>query len=229
MEILARKRTLTGKKVKRLRTEGFIPAVVYSKASSNKEKDVLPIEINLKEFLSVYKVCGTSSIVGIKLEDSKSTIKTLVTAIQKEPISLDVLHVSFFEVDLAEKVTRMVPIELINEDKCEPVNSGEGILITILDEIEIECLPTDIPSAFTVDVSVLKAVDDVLTIAEGIKYDSSKIEIKTDKEEAIVKVDYAAQLEQAEDSAASIEDVEITTAKKETPEDEDSSKSKKDS
>lgn len=213
MEILAKKRLISGKKVKRLRLEGFLPAVIYSKSSSNGEKEVEPIEINTKEFLKAYAEVGTSSILDIKVEGETKVFKTLVSNIQKDPVTLNLIHVSFYEVDLTEKVTRMVPVEIINEELCEPVKEGEGLLITVLNEIEIECLPNDIPSAFEIDVSGLKEIGDVLTIKDSVKVDESKIEIKTDLEDVVVKLDYAEQLE-VEEEELTVDDIEVTTEKK---------------
>ena len=226
MEILAKKRLISGKKVKRLRAEGLLPAVIYSKDSSTGKKEVESITVNLKDFLVAYKEVGTSSILDVKVEGIEKPFKTLVSKIQKDPVTLNLIHVNFFEVDLTETVTRMVPVELINEDSCEPVQNGSGLLITVLNEIEIECLPMDIPSEFKVDVSGLQEVGDNLTIKDSINVDTSKIEIKTDSEEVVVKVDYAEQLE-VEEEEVSIEDVEVTTEKKTEEGEEETSDEKK--
>ncbi len=220
MEILAEKRLITGKKVKNIRREGLVPAVIYSKDSSVGKKEVELISFNLKDFLKAYEQVGFSSILTVKIKDSDSVFKTLVSNIQKDPVTLTPLHISLFEVDLAEKVTRMIPIVLVNEEDCEPVKSGDGMLITILNEVEIECLPTEIPSSFDIDVSVLKTVGDVLTIVDAIKIDTNKIEIKTDQEEVIVKVDYAEQLEVKEEEPINVNEVEVTTEKKDSEEDD---------
>jgi len=210
MEILAEKRLISGKKVKRLRAEGFIPAVIYSKDSSLGKKDVELISVNLKDFLSAYSTVGSSTILKVKVGDT--VFQTLVSDIQKNPVTLDVVHVSFFEVDLSEKVTRMVPVEVVNEENCELVGSGEGLIITILNEIEVECLPNDIPSVFEIDASKLKEIGDVLTVEESVKVDKEKVEIKTPLDEAVIKLDYAEQLE-VEEEEVSVDDVEVTTEK----------------
>ena len=83
-------------------------------------------------------------------------------------------------------------------------------MITLIDEIEVECLPTDLPSHFEVDISKLAEVGDFIPVS-ALNYDRSKITVAMDMEELLIKVDYAEQLE--EEVTTSVEEIEVTGEK----------------
>lgn len=222
MEILGEKREITGSKVKRLRGNGLIPGIIFSKRASKGVVKPTPITVDFKEFNKIYKEAGESTLIDLKLKGDPVR-KVLISEVQKHPVTLEPIHVSFYRVDLTEKITANIPINLINEEECRPVKTKEGILLQVLNEVEIECLPSDLPAAFEVDASVMQNVGDVLTIKDAIKVDPAKIEIKDDIEEIVVKVDFAEQLEVEEETVESVDQVEvITEAEKEGSEAEDS-------
>ncbi len=219
MELHGEKREIKGSKVKTLRKEGIIPAVVFSKKSSLGEVDVLNVQISAKEFTKVFAEVGTSALIDFKI--GTETKDVLIKDIQIDPITLAPTHVSLYEVDMSQPIETDIPVELINEEECEPVKAKTGILIQVLDEIRIRTLPKNMPKHFEVDVSVLKEVEDFLTIAQAIKVDPEKIEILNDSEELLVKVDYAEQRE-VEEQETSVDSVEVITEAKdgEKPENE---------
>ena len=207
MEISAKERNITGSKVKRIRQEGLIPGSIFSTKSSRANNDSLSISIDAIEFLKLYKDAGESTIVSVNVE-GKGTKECLISEIQRHPVSLDITNVSLYEVDLTEKITANIPVDFINEDKNAAIKAGDAILITVLSEIEVECLPRDLPQHFEVDVSQMKEVGEVLAIEDVIKVDETKITILTDKTEVLVKLDYAVQAEIVEEEV-SVDDVEV--------------------
>ena len=212
MELSAIKRETTRKKVKHLRTEGAIPGVVFSKDSSKGKKEVTNITINLKEFKKFYRAAGEGSLITLKIEGEKDR-NVLISEIQKHPLSLDQTHISFFEVDMKEEIETKIPIKLINEDKSELVTSGQGIVLSILDEVEIRCLPNNIPHEFELDVTQITELEGVLKVSD-IKVDASKVSILTDSDEVIVKIDYAQQLEKAvEETSGDVSQIEVIAEK----------------
>lgn len=212
MELHGEKREIKGTKVKTLRKKGIIPAVIFSKKSSLGKADVLDVQVDAKAFSKVFAQAGTSALIEFKL--GNETKDVLVKDIQVDPITLSPIHVSLYEVDMSQPIETKIPVDLINEEECEPVKAKTGILIQVLDEIRIRTLPKNMPQHFEVDVSVLKEVEDSLTIADAIKVDPEKIEILTDLEEVLVKVDYAEQRE-VEEEETSVEGVEVITEAKE--------------
>lgn len=205
MEINAVKREKFGKDVESLRGEGLVPAVVYGKGFEN-----LSISLNLKDFRKVYKEAGHSSVVDLKVEGVKETLKVLVTHIQQEPINNEIIHADFHKIDLKEKVSAGIPIEFTGESSV--VKTGEGILLILLNEIEVEALPLDLPHKISVDISNLLKVGDAITIKD-LPIDYSKVKVVQHREEdLVVKIDYAVQLEK-EEEVKTVEEVEVLKEK----------------
>ncbi|MDP2947779.1 MAG: 50S ribosomal protein L25 [Nanoarchaeota archaeon] len=171
----AKVRKEVGRKVKLLRKEGILPANIYGKKIKSES-----IQIDLKEFLDVYKKVGDTKLFYINERP------VLVANIQKNPVSDALLHVDFHQVDLKEKVEAKVPIELTGESPAE--KQSIGTVVQYLNEIEVEALPTDLPDKFEIDISKLTEVDQSIHVKD-LPYDKSKIEVKTDLEEILVKVE----------------------------------------
>ena len=150
---------------KRLLREGKIPGVLYGPKTQP-----VPLALDKREFSSRVADLEGSHLVRLKSESSALADKVaLVKEMQYHPISGDVIHTDLYEVDLTAKITVNVPLHFVG--KAEGVVRG-GILQPIVREIEVECLPLDIPAFFEVDVSRLDIGDSVhveeLTIPEGV-------------------------------------------------------------
>lgn len=174
--LVAEKRELLGRKIKKLRKEGFLPANIYGK----KIKSV-SIQIPAKEFGKVYDEVGETGLVT--LEVGKEEYPTLIHHVQKEPVFGHFLHADFLHVDLHEKVTATVPIEFTGEAPAQ--KDGVGIVVEQMREVEVEALPTDLPESIVVDISTLAEVDQAIHVKD-LKVDRSKVEIKEDDSERIV-------------------------------------------
>lgn len=153
--LAAQPRTVTGRKTKNLRKSGILPGTVYGK----KVKSV-SVQVKSDEFAGVYKDAGETGVVELKLE--KEVRPTLIHNVQLDPVSDTPLHIEFFQVDLKEKVKTKVPVEIVGESPV--VVQKQGVLLTLLSEIEVEALPTDLPEKITADVSVLTSVDQELKV-----------------------------------------------------------------
>ncbi len=168
------KRELFGRKVSRLRKAGFIPANIFG----NKIKSEA-ISVDAKEFADIFKKAGETQIIDL---GGKSV---LVSNIQKDPISDLVIHVDFRQVSLTEKIEAKIPVELQGESPVE--KHGLGTVVQQLSEIEVEALPSDLPEKIIVDASILSEVDQTIYVKD-LKVDK-KVEIKTDMESIVVKVE----------------------------------------
>ena len=139
---------------KRLLRNGRIPGILYGPKTSS-----MPLELDKREFST--RVAGSegSHLVRLKSESTALADKVaLVKDMQYHPISGDVIHADLYEVDLTAKITVNVPLHFVG--KAAGVVRG-GILQPIVREIEVECLPLDIPAYFDVDVSALDIGDSV--------------------------------------------------------------------
>lgn len=152
-------------KAKRLRREGKVPAIFYGPKAKT-----VPLEIDKKEFLSRVTDLEGSRIFRVKSESPDLADKVaLVKEIQLHPVTGEVLHADFYEVDLTVKIQVKVPLHFVG--KSEGVVRG-GILQPVVREIEVECLPMDIPEYFNVEVSLLDIGDSLhikdLSMPEGV-------------------------------------------------------------
>jgi large subunit ribosomal protein L25 len=138
--------------VKRLRDKGFIPAVVYAEG-----KESLPLKIPTSQLVKlIHQHRIENAIINLKVKDDKKqkARACLIKEIQYDPVNGDIKHLDFNEISLTKAIKVNVPVTA----KGEPagVKQEGGSLEHILWEIEIECLPTDIPKDIEVDVSNLK-------------------------------------------------------------------------
>lgn len=175
----ADKRTVLGSKVKKLRRTGVVPANLFGKGI-----DSQAIQINTVEFNRLYKEAGETSLVWVKVEGEEKERPTLITSVHFNPITGDKLHVDFHQVNLKEKVTANVPVEIVGQS--ELVTSNLAVLSQSLNEIEVEALPTDIPENITFDISSLKVIGDQLKVSDAKV--GAGIEIKTDPEQIVVSL-----------------------------------------
>jgi large subunit ribosomal protein L25 len=169
--IKANVRTETGKRVaKDLRAQGMVPANVYRSGEG-----ATSIQVPIGELAeALHTKAGENVLITLKMSGGKSAIKdktVLIKEIQREPIRDGILHVDFNEISLTETLKINVPLS----SKGDPVGVkvDGGILEHIMWELQVECLPTDIPEKIEVDVSNLKMgeslhVKDIVP-PEGVK------------------------------------------------------------
>ncbi len=142
-------------KVKDLREGGFIPAVVYGEGKNSQA-----VKVSHGELIRlVHQHRLENVVISLKVkDDKKSKAKScLIKEIQYDPVSDEIIHIDFNEISLTKVIKVSVPVVA----KGEPigVKLEGGSLEHILWELEVECLPTDIPKQFEVDVSQLKIGD----------------------------------------------------------------------
>ena len=166
LEIQVETRDVTSKRqARRLRRAGKIPGVLYGPRTPP-----VPVELNKKEFSSRVAGLEGSHLIRLKSESTALAAKVaLVKEMQYHPITGDVIHTDLYEVDLTAKIQVHVPLHFMG--KAAGVVRG-GILQPIVREIEVECLPMDIPEFFNVEVSALDIGDAVhieeLQMPEGV-------------------------------------------------------------
>lgn len=177
-KISASLRTVTGRKVKHLRVAGQIPATIYG-------RDFKPLSIQFSslELNKIFEQAGESSLVEIIVDENNYPV--IFKNPQFHPVSSDLIHLDCYKVNLKEKITTTVPIELIGESLA--VKNG-NTLMQILSEIEIEALPSDLPDKIEVDISSLIEVDNKIIVSE-LSLDRDKIEVKNDPEQAVVIIE----------------------------------------
>ena len=152
-------------RAKQLRREGKLPGIFYGPKAES-----VPLELDRKDFLS--RVAGLEGSHLIRIKSSSPLLAervALVKEMQFHPVTGEVVHADFYEVDLSARIRVKVPLHFVG--KAEGVVRG-GILQPVVREIEVECLPMDIPEYFDVEVSSLDIGDSLhvkdLSIPEGV-------------------------------------------------------------
>ena len=166
-EINAETRVGKGKGVsRRLRRDGKIPAILYGAGTE-------PVAIQLSHndmMLSTENEAFYSSVLTLKLDGAPE--KVVLKDMQRHAYKPRILHVDLQRVDEAERLTMRIPIHFINEDRCLGVKESGGLIAHLLTELEISCLPKDLPEFIEIDVENLELGDAVqladVTTPEGV-------------------------------------------------------------
>jgi large subunit ribosomal protein L25 len=151
VELVAEKRTVLGKKVKRLRGEGWTPGVMYGHGF-----DPIPLQFETHRLEQLLSQVGGSQIIYVNIEGQEQPEMALVREVQRDPIRRDVLHVDFYHVMMTERLTAEIPLMVVGESPV--VVEREGILLQGISSVEVECLPGDLVDAIEVDLSELTEI-----------------------------------------------------------------------
>ena len=168
MLILSAKiRKETGKKVKTLRKQGFLPAVLYGPKIKNQN-----LEVDLKEFEKVFKEARESTLISLKVEGLKNKYSVLIHSLARDPLTEKPIHVDFYQPDLEKEVEARVP--LVFGGEALAVKDLGGTLIRNISEVKVKALPQNLPKEIKVNIEGLKTFEDNILIkdlktAEGIK------------------------------------------------------------
>lgn len=186
--IVAEPRTVTGKKVNKLRRQGVVPGVIYG------QSDPLNIQMNAKDLRRALRVTGTNQLATIEVQGKEYTV--LAREIQQHITRRDLLHIDFMEVDMKATITSEVDIVTIGHAPAE--DSGEGTVTQSTYSIEIECLPDDLISQVQVDISVIETPNDSISVKDIAMPEG--ITVLTDPETLVVGFTYTrAELEEEEE------------------------------
>jgi large subunit ribosomal protein L25 len=199
LSLKVEKRKVFGRKVKKLRQEGVIPANIYGRNVKSEA-----VEVNSVDFSKVYKDAGETQVVYLELGGEKRPV--LIHNVQKNPVTGELVHVDFLQIDLKEKVTASIGVVGVGESPAE--KQGLGTIVFYTDEIEVEALPTDLPEKLEVDLSSIKEINQVILVKD-LNIDMSKINVRTNPDEIVVKLEPFE--EEKEEAAAEVAGEAATT------------------
>ena len=215
----ASKRDVIGKQVKALRRAGKLPAVLYGRHVD----EPLAIVLEQREAALALTRVSSSSLVTIDVDGVE--YPALVREKQRDFIKNRLLHVDFLVVSLTEKLTASVSIELTGMSLA--VKDFNAVLVTGLDKVEIECLPTDLPERIVVDIAALVKVGDSVHVRDLVL--AENIKVLSSPEEMIVIATAAKVEEVVEAVVAAVpgtEEVEVIEKGKKEEEGEEEGKKK---
>jgi len=192
----AKRRDVIGKRVKALRREGILPAVLYGQ-----NFEPLPISLDMREASRVLAGLSGSSLVKINLDGEE--LNTLVRDKQRDYLKGVFLHIDFQIVSMTEKIRAFVQIILTGESPA--LREYNAIVEQLINEIEVESLPGDLPQKFELDVSGLTELGDQILVKD-IKLPGDVV-IMLDDEEVIVSITASTSAEEEEEEEEFEEDI----------------------
>lgn len=202
LTLSAKIRKVSGKKVKKIRKEGVLPAVLYGPEIKN-----LSLEMDIKEFKIVYKEAGESSLISLRADGAKFSV--LIHEIKKDPLTEELIHVDFYQPILTEEVEATVPI--VFEGEAPAVKELGGTMVKEIQEVEVKALPQNLPHEIKVNIEKLKTFEDEILVKDLEVPENVKIQKEPD--ETVVNVLPPARVEEElekpiEEKVEEVEEVE---------------------
>jgi large subunit ribosomal protein L25 len=192
-KLKAEARTVVGKRVGALRRDGVLPAILYGTGISPQ-----PIQLDAREARKALARVSAATLIDLEVGDEVH--KVLVREVQRDVIRRDLRHVDFLKVAMDVAIRTEVPVELVGE--APAVKMLGGVLVSGVDEIEVEALPSDLPDRVSVDISILTKIDDAINV--GDLFLGKGVKVLTDASEVVAHVIYQA-VEEVEEVVEAVE------------------------
>jgi large subunit ribosomal protein L25 len=214
-----RKETGTGPS-RRYRKQGKIPAVLYGA-----DKEAMALLLDANEIgKQLAQEAFFSHILSVKV-DGKET-QAVLRSLQRDPASSKITHVDFFRVSATEEIQMNVPLHFINEDKC-PGRKVGGIVSHLMVDLEVSCLPKDLPEYIDVDIINLDIGDSLhlseITLPPGVALATALEDGAHDH--VIVSISQAHELDLGEEPEEKLEGEGLQAAAEEGAEGEEKAES----
>lgn len=200
-QLKATPRNIFGRKVKQIRSQGLVPANIYG---SNVES--FSIQTPIRELRLLLADTGESEIIDLSIEGEKETRPVLLHGVQRDPVTQEIIHVDFRQVDMSQEVT--VEVTLVFTGEPTIVKNGEGILLELVDSLEVTALPGNLPSEIEIDVSGLESIGAQLTVGDLTLPEG--IEVNEEEDLPVAKID-EARIEEPEEEPEILEGEEGQT------------------
>lgn len=185
----AQPRTVTGKKVIQLRTQGLVPAIIYGSKISP-----VAVQIPYRPLQVALMKAGGTNLIEVSVDGGTHVV--LARDVQRDVIRGDILHVDFLAVDVNAKISTEVPVHVAGESPAEATRVG--LLSHNVNTLTVEALPRDLISSIEVDVSGLKAIGDAVHVRDLNLGD--KVTVLADPDEVVVRVIPIPQIVEEEET-----------------------------
>jgi len=213
IELKAEPREISGKHVKQLRAEGYVPAVLYgSKIKAT------PIQIASKPLHKALAQASGNTFISLQVGDKKPVL-ALTREVQRDALRHHIIHADFYQVVMTEKITVEVPLVFVGD---APATKDGGILVHGLDTIEVQCLPADVPPSIEVDLSSLTDFHSRVAVAD--LHLPAAITILSEPESLVAHIEAPRKAEEeevAEVVAGAVEPELVAKREKKEEEEED--------
>jgi len=191
MQLNATPRPPLGKRSRRALREGKLPGIVYGHNT-----EPTPITLDKLEFQKVFVKSGRTHLIDLAVDGRNE--KVLIREIQTHPRRLGPIHVDLYQVNLQEKIQVEVPIHITGE--AAPVKQGDGDILQPMYSVRVECLPSDIPEAFEVDITPLDEIEAELRVKDLTV--PKDVTVLDDPEDLVVKIVHKRELKVEEEVPA---------------------------
>lgn len=189
-QLQAEIRKIVGRKVKKLRREGKVPANVFGKKVKSAS-----LSVDAVSFGKLFRKVGETTLVDLIVTGEKEARPVLVTDVQRDPVTDHIIHVDFHQVDLTEKVTADIPVRITGESPA--VKDKGAVLVTVLSSIPVEALPADLPDHVDADISGLVEFGNSVHVKD-LTVDRAKVKLMVADEETVATVqEPKAEVEEA--------------------------------
>jgi large subunit ribosomal protein L25 len=168
---------------KKLRRQGFIPAIMYG-YKGNK-----PLSVHYSEFQKLFEDIGEHAIITLTIGE-KEKVDVIIKSFQLDPVKRNIIHIDFLQIQEGQVLRTEIPVKVIGTSK--GIKKG-GILEEYVRDIEVECLPKDIPDSIVIDVTDLDIGDSVHIKDLPV---SDKLRILTNQEQVVVAVGMPSKIEE---------------------------------
>lgn len=159
LSLSAKIRKELGSKVKKLRKENILPAILYGP-----EIKAQPLEVDLEKFEKVYQGAGESALISLEVEGQKARSLVLIHEVKSDPIDGKPIHADFYQPILTKEIEATVP--LVFEGEAPAVKELGGTLVKEIQELKVKVLPQDIPHQIKIEVGVLKTFEDEILVKD---------------------------------------------------------------
>jgi large subunit ribosomal protein L25 len=183
-------REVLGKKVKRLRRDGVLPANLYGRGL-----DSVAVQMPLQKARDMLYTHGTNTLIKVRVAGESEPRPVIVRDIKRHPVNGNVLHVDFYQVDLKRTLKAFVPVNLTGE--APAIAAQGGILLQGLDTVQLEALPSEMPDHLEISVDGLMEIDDQLTVAALVV--GAGVTMLSDPDQMVARVTRPRLIEEVEE------------------------------
>ena len=189
-------RSVLGKRSKRLRRDGVLPANVYGRGL-----DSVAVQLPRRDAEALLDEHGLNALIEIDVEGEGEQRPVVVRAVQRHPLTRELQHLDFYQVDLTRPIQAMVQVTLVGE--APAVHTYQGIVITGADRVSVQALPAAMPANLELSIESLEEIDAQLTVGDLVQ--PSGVEVLTEPDIMLVRVARPRLIEGAVEEAELLE------------------------
>ena len=165
-------------KAKAIRKTGFIPAVIYGSKAPN-----ISVKVKKHDFEKAFQIAGEFNLIDLIIGQDKAA-KVIIKDIERDGLTNNIIHIDFYRVDMAKKISTEIPLHFVGESKV--VKDLGGTLVKNMDTVKITCLPGDLASQIEVDISKLDNFNQFIRLHDLVL--PQGLELGSSTDEAVVGV-----------------------------------------